>query len=533
MFQTQNRTWEPPIRLMTTVGSMAILGVLGAITWLVVAIATRLAGIADDDGSTQTAAGALMALTVFAPSRRAAERRYVLDLVLREWLGLDYRLETREGSGVRITADGDPATAVCLPDLLFATADGDWLTERAMPSLPLARVASPSGIEDPAQPDIPVLYGTPGVPAQAWRRTDAGIDLSVDIFGSVFFVLSRYEELVRPERDEHERFPSSASIAVSEGFLGRPIVDEYVDLLWAALHEVWPFLERRPSTFRLRTTHDVDHPWATIGESSRTVARSAAGDVVRRRDPSLAWRRVRGAADSRSGRVDRDPFHTFDTLMAASERNGLRSTFYVLAGNEPGDHDFRYRSDDPLMVRLLADIHDRGHEIGLHGSYASFRSADRIAFEFEALRRACRLAGFEQPAWGVRQHYLRLALPDTWRHHEAAGLEHDSTLGFAEAEGFRAGTGREFPIFDLAAGRALRLRERPLLVMDTTLFVYRRLDVAGATRRACAVVDAARRHGTDAVTLYHNNHVARTQVRRHYDDMIDSMARPVGTPAPA
>ena len=67
--------------------------------------------------------------------------------------------------------------------------------------------------------------------------------------------------------------------------------------------------------------------------------------------------------------------------------------------------------------------------------------------------------------------------------------------------------------------------------MDVTLLGYRGLDVSGATRRACAVVNAARRHGTDAVTLYHNNHVARTQVRRHYDDMIDSLARPVGMPA--
>ena len=400
-----------------------------------------------------------------------------------------------------------------------------------MPRLPLARITDQSWIADPPDPDLPVLYGSPAPNGEAWQRTDAGIDLNVDVFGSVFFVLSRFEEVVRPERDEHDRFPSSASIAVGEGFLGRAIVDEYVDLLWAALHELWPALERRPSTFRLRTSHDVDHPWATVGESSRTVARSAAGDVVRRRDPSLAWRRVRGAADARSGRVDRDPFHTFDTLMTASERNGLRSTFYVLAGNEPGDHDYRYRSDDPLVVRLLAEIHDRGHEIGLHGSYGGYRSADRVAYEFEALRRACRMAGFEQPAWGVRQHYLRLAHPHTWRHHEAAGFEHDSTLGFAESEGFRAGTGREFPIFDVVAGRPLQLRQRPLLVMDTTLFVYRGLDVSGATRRACAVVNAARRHGTDAVTLYHNNHVARTQVRRHYDDMIDSLARPVGMPA--
>ena len=174
MFQTRQRSWPPPLDLMTRLGLMALLGVIAALTWLAVAIATRLAGLVDDDGTTHGAAGAIMALTVYAPSRRATERRYVLDLVLREWLGLEYRLETREGAGVRISADGDPTTALSLPDVLFSTADADWLTERAMPRLPLARISDQSWIADPPDPDLPVLYGSPTPDGEAWQRTDAG-----------------------------------------------------------------------------------------------------------------------------------------------------------------------------------------------------------------------------------------------------------------------------------------------------------------------------------------------------------------------
>ena len=120
MFQTRQRSWPPPLDLMTRLGLMALLGVIAAITWLAVAIATRLAGLVDDDGTTHGAAGAIMALTVYAPSRRATERRYVLDLVLREWLGLEYRLETREGprSGSRPTATRprpSPCPTSCSP----------------------------------------------------------------------------------------------------------------------------------------------------------------------------------------------------------------------------------------------------------------------------------------------------------------------------------------------------------------------------------------------------------------------------------
>ena len=48
-------------------------------------------------------------------------------------------------------------------------------------------------------------------------------------------MLTRYEELVVPDRGAHDRFPAAASVAVREGFLEIPIVDAYVELLWGAL----------------------------------------------------------------------------------------------------------------------------------------------------------------------------------------------------------------------------------------------------------------------------------------------------------
>ena len=94
---------------------------------------------------------------------------------------------------------------------------------------------------------IPVLYGEPGA-AGAVRRGGGRVCVTVDVLGSAFFMLTCYEEVVRAERDEHERFPASASLAARSAFLDRPIVDEYADLLWAALSECWPRLRRRRTT---------------------------------------------------------------------------------------------------------------------------------------------------------------------------------------------------------------------------------------------------------------------------------------------
>ena len=297
-------------------------------------------------------------------------------------------------------------------------------------------------------------------------------------------------------------------------------MDEYVELVWAAIHSLWPTITRRSSTFRLRPTHDVDEPWAT------RRPRAVVGDLLYRRDPSLAARRLRAILDARSGRVDRDPYDTFDFLMDTSERHDLRSTFYFMAGGTPGESDYRYGLTDPPFAGLLRRIHDRGHEIGLHASYDSYASAERTQSEFDALRAACGAAGVDQPTWGVRQHYLRFDNPQTWRNHEAAGLDHDSTLGYVDQIGFRAGTSREFPLFDLRARRTLNLRERPLVVMDGALLGHQALSLEVATPQIREVVGQCRRYRGDAVILYHNHTVAGAHHRAHYRDLIAELSRP-------
>ena len=48
---------------------------------------------------------------------------------------------------------------------------------------------------------------------------DIGETLGADLFGSAMFMLSRYEEIARPEPDRHERFPATASLAYRDPHL--------------------------------------------------------------------------------------------------------------------------------------------------------------------------------------------------------------------------------------------------------------------------------------------------------------------------
>ena len=178
----------------------------------------------------------LVTLLVQAPPGYEAERRYVLDVVLSDWLGLDWRLRTEERSDVRIGLEGEPSgPSVVLPDVLFATSPDEWLTAASLPSMPLASGTVADGLGALARGGrMPVLYGSPTA-GPLLSSDPHGARLEVDVFGSAFFMLSRYEEVVVADRDRYGRFPASSSLAARAGFLRWPVVDAYVELLWSAL----------------------------------------------------------------------------------------------------------------------------------------------------------------------------------------------------------------------------------------------------------------------------------------------------------
>jgi len=143
-----------------------------------------------------------------------------------------------------------------------------------------------------------------------------------------------------------------------------------------------------------------------------------------------------------------------------------------------------------------------------------------------ALQDACEGLGFQEAEWGVRQHYLRFDPLHTWRIHEATGIEHDSTLGFADRVGFRAGTARAFDVFDLVQRRSLRVRERPLLAMDVSLFEGMGLGIEAGMTEVKEVVGRARPHGGEAVLLFHNNWPVGARRQREYRRLITHLALP-------
>ena len=314
----------------------------------------------------------------------APERKYILEVMLRDFLGLDYRVQVEDRPDWRLCLDENPgAGAIYVPDVLFRVPTEDWLTPSSMPRETIARCSTNQTPHETSNPEagLPVLYGSQSEPCGI-RKDGADLRLAVDMFGSSFFMLTRLEELVLDGSYEYGRFPASLSSAKRLGFLHRPLVNEYLELLWSAMQLLWPQLERKPRQYRLWSTYDVDLPTAVAWRPLGAVISSAAAVMFQQHNPQAACRRLKAYSRTRRGDLSADPYWTFEQLMEASESHGQASTFYFL----PDESVFSI--ERPEIISLIKQIRERGHFIGVHPPLDSHQRPETVLRAKKAVERA-------------------------------------------------------------------------------------------------------------------------------------------------
>ncbi len=324
---------------------------------------------------------------------------------------------------------------------------------------------------------------------RAWEQVAQGVQPEGDDVAAAFFHLARLEERGGP-RDAHGRFPASASCLDP--------LDPPLERLRRSLG-VEPPRWGGGARFAVALSHDVDIPWRWTRQGIRGGARGVK-DAVLARDAGEAWSRARGLAGVPLHKLrGTDPNWSFEHIVELERARGAESVFFVLAG-------FNVPQDGPapetyarLLPRVVETLLELGTEIGLHASYSAAFDDAQIAVEKAALER------LGATLHGQRYHYLRVDPHTNLALLEQLGFAYDSSLGFSDALGFRAGIAHPFRPWSIEHDRPLDLVEIPLAAMDVTLAEprYLGLSAADAERRLVALLDWAAEHGGGFSILWH------------------------------
>ena len=409
------------------------------------------------------------------------EKTYSFHVLLGQLLGIEYQIIVTDRTSylLRLPNGG----SIIIEDHFFARMpEGDYLRPENVP------VQADTFAQPYEQPErLTAVYGTP-----RFVFYKQSVTCGLDIFASTFFMLTRWEEHVHQERDEHGRFPAKNALSWRAGFLDRPVVNEYANLLWQMLVRLGWSVPRPERQFRLQLSHDVDHPrlWPTRAARLRTLG----GSLLQRRQPreTMFWLKKHFFRRQ-------DPYDTFDELMDLAEQNGEPAHFNFL-GERPQQSDAWYDLNTPFLKNLLQKIAARGHVVGFHPSYEAYDDPDAFERELASVRR---ISG--QAITSGRQHYLRFSSPDTWQRWADAGLDCDSSMGYSEAVGFRAGICDTYPVFNVQTRQQLPLHEKPLLAMDVTLALYQKLTPEQAIAQLEHLRREVRKHQGEFTLLWHNS----------------------------
>lgn len=379
------------------------------------------------------------------------------------------------------------------------------LSERSPKSLDwlAAENIVPPGVTLPFDTPIPVLLWGEGCAKHVFAevQSNGSLVINVDILAATWLMLTRWEEMHYADPDKHGRFPATASLAYHYGFLDLPIIDYYGIILQSWLRLLRPNWQPLQSRFKFQLSHDVDRPllW-----SARAALSVALAKTRRSRSPLTPLNTLREVYQTRRN-VDNDQYlWGMRYLMQLSENHHLQSAFYFMAA-VPSRRDEGYDPRKKPFRDLVQEVAARGHEIGFHPGYGTFDDLTRFIDEKKRLEEAIALTKHPISIHGGRQHFLRFNVPVTWRVWESAGMVYDSTLGYADHIGFRAGTCRRFHPFDIQQDQELHLWERPLIVMDSTPGQYMKLSPDEAERQIILLARRCHEVGGEFTLLWHNS----------------------------
>lgn len=411
----------------------------------------------------------MMLIYIPAPSPRV---QYIFDFVLKETLAIDYEL----------TSNKDFFNSA---DNRMKWSYGEYIL--GLPSLPAARLLWETDIQHQSfhkliVEDLVVIF-----------KTVEYDGIGYDIFASMFYLISRYEEYLPCVKDKHGRYAAIQSIAFQYGFLETAMVNRYILWFGKWLRHKFPDINFKLSRPKALMTIDIDHPFYT-------------------RDVSLGkW--LKRSLKELSFLDAKDKYDTTDYMLDVL--GDLTSIFFILCPEHPSEVDHHNQRDSEAF-RAMIDKFQSKAKVGLHPSYYA-EERGLFSEEYDWLSRL-----HQRPIKSVRFHYLRFDVETTANVLIRHGIQNDFSLGYGTHIGFRTSTSLPFYFFDLNKNRKTHLKIYTPCIMDSIFKHHEKPNFQEHFQQLYAEV---LNYGGVFIPIFHNDIIAEDEWRQNFESSIELMKK--------
>lgn len=335
--------------------------------------------------------------------------------------------------------------------------------------------------------------------------------LPYDIFATVFYFTSRYEEYSSNDLDKHQRFKAENSLAFKHKTLDKPFLNYLIDDFAQKLKQRFSQIELKKRKFNFLSTIDIDNAFAYANKGIRRNFGGAVKDLS-----ALKFKNVVTRIKSNLNQ-DCDPYNTFSIINSYGDETVTDLQYFVLIGDY-STYDKNPHYTNKNFRALLKKLSTRC-KVGLHPSYETYNDLNKIAIEKKRLED---ITG--KPVTSARCHFLRIKFPETYRAFIENGITDDYTMIYASKCGFRTGLCVPFKWFDLKRNEPTNLTIHPSTVMEGVLRDYNKLPVKEAGQQINNLLNEVKQFGGEFVSIYHNDSFVPEQKDwvRLYKDMLSN-----------
>lgn len=416
--------------------------------------------------------------------------KYIFNLIFKNTLGIDFKLTIDAGYFNKYEGPKLSYTNTPLCGELFFTSRG---------------LLFETGI---AEQHISVFdYNSNKV----FFATGKASALPFDVFAASFYLVSRYEEYLPHIRDVHDRFSAEDSLAFTNGFLQKPVVNIWILWIRDLIQKKYPTLIFNEKKYEFISTIDIDNAYAF---REKGFTRSVGGYLKSafKLDVAEIMDRTRVLLD-----LQKDPYDTYEFQLEMIKKYKFKSIYFFLLGDY-GVNDKNLPIESKKFQSLIKMLDDYA-QIAIHPSYGSNKSKEQLKKEVERLSKVV-----HREITKSRQHFLKLTLPETYRNLIDLDITDDYTMGFASQVGFRASICSPFNFYDLDMELETNLKIHPFAVMEGTLKYYMNVHREDAIQKIKPLIDEVKAVNGEFISLWHNDTLSNQKLwlgwQSIYEDMV-------------
>jgi hypothetical protein len=371
---------------------------------------------------------------------------------------------------------------------------------------------------------LPILFPLETTNSLFRRDKNNNLIFCHDYLSSAFYLLSGKQETEITERDKYNRFPYAASLQNTLGFTTLPLVNYYFEIIlqgfedYAAHHNFKIRRKRLFQNFGFLLSHDVDrvafhHPRNVAYKVKQIIGLSPLTYSFTKTIRLL----ISGILFNLNPFATNDPWWNFDWLINLEKQLGIRSTFYFLK-REDGAKNAQYNLKDKKIKKLINKLLKDDFEVSLHGTIASANQLESLISQKEEMKT---VTGID--CQGIRQHYLMFYHPQTFKIQQAAHFIYDTTLAFAEHDGYRNSYCYPFHPYDFENDNMMDIWEIPLVIMEASILQYRKAGLSEMTNAVEHYIEEAQKFGGIFSLLWHNcrlNDIEYEGISEYYKNLL-------------